>query len=147
MSSTEYIFRQLTPSKCKPFQELLSEWKVNCQMELLFMSSKAFRMPYRRLISSDLRLEVCYCLFDWLKLISDHFKAPKPLLKFENEIIDCTNEKDVNFHKDLLTSQFIGSENCLHLNIFTPKITPNADLPVMIWIHGGGYVSGSGSVE
>ncbi|KXN88643.1 Acetylcholinesterase [Leucoagaricus sp. SymC.cos] len=34
------------------------------------------------------------------------------------------------------------SEDCLFLNVFTPN--PNAnDLPVVVWIHGGGYALGS----
>ncbi|HYL60131.1 MAG TPA: carboxylesterase family protein [Candidatus Acidoferrales bacterium] len=40
-----------------------------------------------------------------------------------------------------------GSEDCLTLNVFTPNIKKNQDkknpLPVMVWIHGGGLVSGS----
>lgn len=37
------------------------------------------------------------------------------------------------------------SEDCLTLNIWTPKTNPNAKLPVMVWIHGGGLTSGAGS--
>ncbi|KAI1862877.1 hypothetical protein JX265_008923 [Neoarthrinium moseri] len=38
------------------------------------------------------------------------------------------------------------SENCLSLRIARPYGTqPNAKLPVMIWVHGGGYALGSGS--
>ena len=36
------------------------------------------------------------------------------------------------------------SEDCLTLNIWTPP-GGAAQRPVMIWIHGGGYISGSGS--
>ncbi|ESO85286.1 hypothetical protein LOTGIDRAFT_235796 [Lottia gigantea] len=37
------------------------------------------------------------------------------------------------------------SEDCLYLNIFTPQFGNNATskLPVMVWIHGGGYQYGS----
>jgi para-nitrobenzyl esterase len=36
-------------------------------------------------------------------------------------------------------------EDCLYLNVWTPGIRDNAKRPVMFWIHGGGFVSGSGA--
>lgn len=36
------------------------------------------------------------------------------------------------------------SEDCLMLNVWSP-IEREAPLPVMVWIHGGGYVNGSGT--
>ncbi|MFV8819293.1 carboxylesterase/lipase family protein [Haliea sp. E17] len=36
------------------------------------------------------------------------------------------------------------NEDCLYLNIYRPA-SADAKLPVMVWIHGGGLVSGSGS--
>jgi carboxylesterase type B len=33
------------------------------------------------------------------------------------------------------------SEDCLFLNVFTPSV--NGSAPVMVWIHGGGYVEGN----
>jgi para-nitrobenzyl esterase len=37
------------------------------------------------------------------------------------------------------------SEDCLYLNIWTPADAKGKSLPVMVWIHGGAYVIGSGS--
>jgi para-nitrobenzyl esterase len=36
------------------------------------------------------------------------------------------------------------NEDCLYLNIWTPGLD-NAKRPVMVWIHGGGFTTGSGS--
>ncbi|MFM1789685.1 MAG: hypothetical protein RLZZ526_12 [Actinomycetota bacterium] len=40
------------------------------------------------------------------------------------------------------------SEDCHFLNIFVPDdATPESKLPVLFWVHGGGFVNGSGSAE
>ena len=46
-------------------------------------------------------------------------------------------------------SGYFGVEDCLFLNVYKPAGATDADepLPVMVWIHGGGYVAGSGRLD
>ncbi|XP_072554448.1 fatty acyl-CoA hydrolase precursor, medium chain-like [Paramormyrops kingsleyae] len=50
-----------------------------------------------------------------------------------------------NVSKDMEVPEV--SEDCLYLNIYTPvKPTEDTELPVMVWIHGGGFVLAGASV-
>ena len=78
------------------------------------------------------------------------WKAPEPAAKWKGER-DGTNFgahcaqnlvfPDMIFQDDVKG----GSEDCLFLNVYAPATADkNAKLPVMYWIHGGGYSGGSG---
>ncbi|PIK41875.1 putative carboxylesterase 5A [Apostichopus japonicus] len=38
------------------------------------------------------------------------------------------------------------SEDCLHLDVYTPTLDTNSRLPVMVWIHGGAFVNGGNAL-
>ncbi len=38
------------------------------------------------------------------------------------------------------------SEDCLYLNVWTPRAEPGARMPVMVWLHGGALIFGAGSL-
>jgi carboxylesterase type B len=78
-------------------------------------------------------------------------KAPVGQLRFKKPIpsgpwngtYDATQEKFSCMQNDsTLPDQFKGknkSEDCLFLNIWQPKTQGKEKLPVMFWIHGGGF--------
>lgn len=72
------------------------------------------------------------------------FKAPEPLLAFD-EPYQATCFKDSAPQEEIpLFGINETSEDCLYLNIWTPN-SDDKKRPVLVWIHGGAYVTGSGS--
>lgn len=45
---------------------------------------------------------------------------------------------------DRISSVKGGSDDCLYLNVYTKEINTNVRHPVMFFIHGGGFIFGSG---
>ncbi|KAJ8713352.1 hypothetical protein PYW07_013722 [Mythimna separata] len=77
------------------------------------------------------------------------FKSPQPPEPWIGER-DATkyNESNLCIQYDVFKRQHRGSEDCLYVNVSTPKV-PVAGLlmqllPVMVFIHGGGFVFGNG---
>ena len=40
--------------------------------------------------------------------------------------------------------KMVTEEACLYLNVWTPELRPSKALPVLVWVHGGGNLEGSG---
>lgn len=45
-----------------------------------------------------------------------------------------------------LIDEASDTEDCLYLNVTTPRHSSGRKLPVMVWIHGNGFISGAGSL-
>lgn len=75
------------------------------------------------------------------------WKAPQNPDSWTN-VLSTTNFPPVcpqkNFEQDGTTYTLEGNEDCLYLNIWTPQVT-NPNLPVLVFIHGGGNQQGSSS--
>ncbi|CAO2610489.1 Carboxylesterase 5A [Lemmus lemmus] len=66
-----------------------------------------------------------------------------PSLCFQNPEWLITNQKLLQVHYP----KFEVSEDCLYLNIYAPAHANNdSSLPVMVWIPGGGFETGSASI-
>ncbi|KAJ9587016.1 hypothetical protein L9F63_019395, partial [Diploptera punctata] len=76
------------------------------------------------------------------------FKAPVPPEPWTG-VYDANDERDICPQIALMSGNIEGSENCLFLSIFSNKLPgPNLTelMPVMVWIHGGNFVTGSNTM-
>lgn len=74
----------------------------------------------------------------------NRFKAPQPTAGWTETLV-ASQPGPICPQISPATRAFTGEEDCLYLNVFTPDPAPAEPLPVMVWIHGGAYVFGSGS--
>ncbi|CAG2064309.1 unnamed protein product [Timema podura] len=78
-------------------------------------------------------------------------KPPTKSLRFEppqqvdpwSGVFDATKEGHIcpQLHRGV----YLGNEDCLFLNVY--GIADGTKRPVMVWIHGGGFLSGSGNTD
>ncbi|XP_049867836.1 juvenile hormone esterase-like [Pectinophora gossypiella] len=75
------------------------------------------------------------------------FKAPEPPDPWEG-VRDATEHGPVcPQYNERMERIDPGNEDCLYLNVFTRAVSPPRPLPVMVWIHGGAFYTGSGNSD
>ena len=86
---------------------------------------------------------------------AERFMAPAPADPWEGIRSSraygptCPQAKRTGWYSDELGFSFswndgFPDEDCLRVNIWTPGINDGKKRPVMVWLHGGGYSTGSG---
>lgn len=74
------------------------------------------------------------------------FKAPEKI-NLENNQWDATYFRPASMQEVNMMSGISNvNEDCLYLNIWTP-LPDDKKRPVMVWVHGGSLISGSGSMD
>lgn len=69
------------------------------------------------------------------------FRSPVPKSPWTT-ILNCTSYGPICMQPDIWQN-FPIAEDCLHLNIFTKSLSPGVFKPVIVFIHGGAFESGS----
>ncbi|XP_060832112.1 juvenile hormone esterase-like isoform X2 [Bombus pascuorum] len=72
------------------------------------------------------------------------FKPPVPKEPWKG-VLNAFKEGNMCPQSNYITSEFSGHEDCLYLNVYTREMVFKDKVrlrPVMVWLYGGGYMSG-----
>jgi para-nitrobenzyl esterase len=96
---------------------------------------KFYGIPYARPPVGELRWRAPRLVKPWKDVKKAVAFSP---IAYQISRIDALTDVD---------KKLVQSEDCLYVNIWTSSIDAGKKMPVMVWIHGGGYLNGSGSLS
>ncbi|CAB0037397.1 unnamed protein product [Trichogramma brassicae] len=135
------------------------------------MGDESLKEPTRKMTKVESREEIAVTKYGKVKGVKktalDEFdfyafkgipyaKPPVGELRFKDpeypeaweDVLDATMHRDACAQPNLMTKAFEGSEDCLYLNVYTREYKsgdePIEAKPVMVFIHGGAFLFGSG---
>jgi len=74
------------------------------------------------------------------------WKGIRPADHFSDSCMQQTPNEFLPWTPVFMTHRPV-SEDCLYLNVWTPRVSASANLPVLVFIHGGAFTSGAGSIS
>jgi carboxylesterase type B len=74
------------------------------------------------------------------------FRDARPPAKW-SEPLDATKDPPSYCMRSFLNYKDGGREDAAVVNVYTPYVQPKKLLPTMVWIHGGGFNSGSSQTD
>jgi len=72
------------------------------------------------------------------------FKAPVEVDPW-NDVFQATEDGNICPQYDISQNEPVGDEDCLSLNVYTPKLDKKKPRAVMVYIHGGAFIMGGGA--
>lgn len=78
--------------------------------------------------------------------MENFLQSPLKPSPWGDRVIDCDVEKSPCASLNSVLKRFVGSDDCLYLNVFTKDLNPKKPYAVMVYIHGGGHARGSSTL-
>lgn len=130
--------------------------KISCTLNITMITSPVIETscgPVRGLIRFTETAKI-YNSFEGIPYAESpvgelRFRDPQPRVPW-TDVFPATEQAPPCYHLDVLQASgpaFLGASDCLTLNVYTSDLSPRSLLPVLVYVHEGGFQMGSSSVD